>query len=210
MSVRMGMLALLDQQSMYGYQLRGEFERRTGGTWPVNMGQIYTTLQRLQRDGLVVLAERHADDDNDRYLLTAAGRECVAEWWTAPVERAVATRDELAIKLALAVSAPGVDVAAVVQAQRKESLRVLRDYTRMQMSLGRGEDDGDGDGGDLAWSLVLDNLVFGLEAELRWLDHVEGRVAAASRARPARRRSAAASEADSLDGADAPPAKARR
>jgi DNA-binding PadR family transcriptional regulator len=52
-SVRNALLALLEQGPRYGYQLRAEFEHRTGGTWPLNVGQVYTTLARLERDGLV-------------------------------------------------------------------------------------------------------------------------------------------------------------
>ena len=53
MSVRHGLLALLERGARYGYQLRAEFEEATGGTWPLNIGQVYTTLSRLERDGLV-------------------------------------------------------------------------------------------------------------------------------------------------------------
>ena len=56
MSIRHGLLALLAQEPMYGAQLRSEFESRTGGTWPLNVGQVYTTLSRLERDGLVEAA----------------------------------------------------------------------------------------------------------------------------------------------------------
>jgi DNA-binding PadR family transcriptional regulator len=177
----MGILALLAERPMHGYQLRGEFERRTGGTWPVNVGQVYTTLRRLERDGLVEPVADERAGDTDPYRLTSAGRELVGAWWTAPVERGAPERDELAIKLALAVGAPGVDVRRVVQAQRKESLRVLRDYTRMQARAAHDEQP------DLAWELVLDHLVFGLEAEVRWLDHVQGRVESAARRRGAMR-----------------------
>jgi DNA-binding PadR family transcriptional regulator len=170
----MGILALLAEEPMHGYQLRVEFERRTGGTWPVNVGQVYTTLQRLERDGLVVPAPTTAEQDTAPYLVTPAGREETEAWWTTPVGRAAPSRDELSIKLALAVTAPGVNVGAVVQAQRKESLRVLRDYTRLQANAARA------DRRDLAWELVLDRLVFDLEAELRWLDHVGGKVQAAA------------------------------
>ena len=53
MSIRQGILAMLAAGPRYGYQLRTEFEERTGGTWPLNIGQVYTTLSRLERDGLV-------------------------------------------------------------------------------------------------------------------------------------------------------------
>jgi DNA-binding PadR family transcriptional regulator len=178
MSIRQGILALLSERPMHGYQLRQEFEVRTGGTWPLNIGQAYTTLQRLQRDGLV---EPVPDDDADapeRFRLTAAGTEEATAWWTRPVERTAPARDELAIKLALAVTVPGVDVGAVVQRQRTETLRALRDYTRLKR-------DATPDGPGLAWSLVLDSLIFSAEAEVRWLDHVESAVSRAAVARPA-------------------------
>jgi DNA-binding PadR family transcriptional regulator len=129
MSVRQGLLALLTESPRYGYQLRQEFEARTGGTWPLNIGQVYTTLNRLQRDGLVV---EHAPEDGQvRYSLTEAGSAEADRWWTTPVHRGAPSRDELAIKLALAVTARGVDVRTVIQRQRTESLRALQEYTRL-------------------------------------------------------------------------------
>ena len=65
MSIRQGLLALLEQGPMYGYQLRAEFEARTGATWPLNVGQVYTTLGRLERDGLV----EPAGDDGDGHAV---------------------------------------------------------------------------------------------------------------------------------------------
>lgn len=182
MSVKQGFLALLSERPMHGYQLRQEFEARTGGTWPLNIGQAYTTLQRLERDGLV---EPAPDDEGspERFRLTDAGRAEADAWWLRPVERKAPARDELAIKLALAVTVQpdghDVDVAAVVQGQRTESLRALRDYTRLKRDAAT---DPDG----LAWSLVLDSLIFAAEAEVRWLDHVESTVARAAAGRPAR------------------------
>lgn len=188
MSVRHGLLALLAHEPMHAYQLRQQFERRTGGTWPLNQGQVSTTLQRLVRDGLVEAGPEQpdpaatsstgtTDTAPERYRLTAAGRTEAEAWWRTPVDRGAPARDELAIKLALAVTTPGVDVAAVVQAQRTETLRALRDYTRLSARAG-GDDGARPDDGatDLAWSFVLDSLVFAAEAEVRWLDHVEARL----------------------------------
>jgi DNA-binding PadR family transcriptional regulator len=168
MSVRQALLALLDEQPMYGAQLRAQFERRTGGTWPLNVGQVYQTLARLERDGLVEPAGGPDEDGRIAYRLTKAGRAASASWWTTPVDRAEAPRDELVIKLALAVTVPGVDVPAVVQTQRTQTLRQLQDLTRLKQQADARE--------DLAWLLVLDNLVFAAEAEVRWLDHVEARL----------------------------------
>jgi DNA-binding PadR family transcriptional regulator len=170
MSIRQAMLALLEQEPMYGYQLRTEFERRTGSTWPLNVGQVYTTLARLERDGLV--EGTGADDEGHlMYSVTESGREEVASWFSTPVGRTQPARDELAIKLALAVTVPGVDVGAVIQQQRTTTMAALQDYTRLK----RGA-SGTRESADLAWGLVLDSLVFATEAEIRWLDHCEARV----------------------------------
>jgi DNA-binding PadR family transcriptional regulator len=171
MSIRQGLLALLEQEPMYGYLLRAAFETSTGATWPLNVGQVYTTLSRLERDGLVESAG-HDDEGHGIYRITPAGRAEVADWFATPVGRGTPPRDELAIKLAMAVTVPGVDVRAVVQAQRTATLRALQDYTRLKA---RATDS------DLAWSLVLDSLVFDAEAEVRWLDHCEARLARAAR-----------------------------
>ncbi len=179
MSIRQGLLALLEQEPMYGYQLRAEFETRTGATWPLNVGQVYTTLARLERDGLVEPAG--ADDDGHAvYRITDAGRAEVATWFSTPVSRTSPPRDELAIKLAMAVTVPGVDVRAVVQGQRSATIRALQDYTRLKARAGVPMA-----GPDLAWVLVLDSLVFAAEAEIRWLDHCESRLARAAAGQPA-------------------------
>ncbi len=188
MSVRQAMLALLEQGPMYGYQLRAEFEQRTGATWPLNVGQVYTTLARLERDGLVehVLGEwpaadagsdqvddRADDKGHVRYRVTPAGRSEVSTWFTTPVTRSQPPRDELAIKLAIAVTLSGIDVGGLIQRQRTATMTSLQDYTRLKRT-GRASRPDHAE--DLAWSLVLDSLVFTAEAEIRWLDHCEARL----------------------------------
>ena len=174
MSVKQALLALLEQGPMYGYQLRAEFERRTGSTWPLNVGQVYTTLTRLERDGLVQGGEQDGEG-HVIYRVTDAGRAEVAAWFTTPVPRTQPPRDELAIKLAFAVTLPGVDVGAVIQQQRSATMAALQDYTRLKRA----------GNADLAWGLVLDSLVFAAEAEVRWLDHCEARLRRAALEKPA-------------------------
>ena len=183
MSVRNALLALLEQGPRYGYQLRAEFEHHTGGTWPLNVGQVYTTLARLERDGLV---EGRGEDGEGHvvYVVTDAGRREVAEWFTSPVARTQPPRDELAIKLALAVTVPGVDVGAVIQQQRSATMTALQDYTRLKRQASAGPAVGSDGSAELAWGLVLDSLVFGAEAEIRWLDHCEARLRRAASERP--------------------------
>jgi DNA-binding PadR family transcriptional regulator len=168
-SVRQSLLALLAERDSYGFQLRQEFEGRTGGTWPVNIGQIYTTINRLQRDGLVVEAGRQ-DDGSVVYSLTEQGRAEAAKWWSTPVDRSAPAREELSIKLALAITSPAIDVRTVLHQQRGESVRALQSYTAMKRRV-----SADPGGSELARLLVLENLIFAVEAEIRWLDHIEQR-----------------------------------
>jgi len=173
MSVRQSLLAILDQGPCYGYQLRTEFDRRTGGTWPLNVGQIYQTLERLERDGLVAKGE--SDKEGRAYYeITAAGRAEVAQWLSSPVARQTAARDELAIKLAVAATLPGVDLAQVIQVQRTATLALLRDLTRTKEAI-----DEPSSPEDLAYLLLVDAQIFQIDGELRWLDHSEGRLARA-------------------------------
>jgi DNA-binding PadR family transcriptional regulator len=164
MSVKHGLLALLERGSRYGYQLRTEFEQATGGTWPLNIGQVYTTLGRLERDGFVrPLPE--SDGGQRPFEITDAGRAELTLWFATPISQADRPRDELAIKLALAITTPGVNVRTVVQTQRASTMRTLQEYTRLKS---RSDETA-----DLAWRLVLDAMVFRAEAEVRWLDHCE-------------------------------------
>ncbi|WP_136023840.1 PadR family transcriptional regulator [Microbacterium sp. K27] len=170
MSVRQSLLAILAQGPCYGYQLRHEFDRRTGSVWPLNVGQIYNTLERLERDGLVSRGE--ADDRGHVYWrITDAGIADVDEWLSSPVVRPQGTRDELAIKLAVAATLPGVDATAAILAQRSASLRQLEALRQERRERGDA-DDPEG----LAWALVTDSMIFAAEAEVRWLDHTAQRL----------------------------------
>lgn len=170
MSVRQSLLAILAQGPCYGYQLRHEFDRRTGSVWPLNVGQIYNTLERLERDGLVSRGE--ADDRGHVYWrITDAGIADVDEWLSSPVVRPQGTRDELAIKLAVAATLPGVDATAAILAQRSTSLRQLEALRQERRARGDA-DDPEG----LAWALLTDSMIFAAEAEVRWLDHTAQRL----------------------------------
>ncbi|MFC6154565.1 PadR family transcriptional regulator [Nocardioides yefusunii] len=185
MSVRQALLALLSEGPKYGYQLRQEFEQRTGATWPLNVGQVYQTLTRLERDALVAVIEENvghggADDSqaaSDRshvsYAITDAGRAEVDEWFAAPVPRTAPPRDELAIKLAIAVTLPGVDVGRLVQAQRTATMQAMQAHAKTRREAASSTE---ADAESLARGLVLDSLFFDAEAELRWLDHCETRL----------------------------------
>jgi DNA-binding PadR family transcriptional regulator len=166
MSIRHSLLAILNQGPCYGYQLRLEFERRTGGMWPLNVGQVYTTLDRLERDGLAVKGS--ADNEGHVYYsITDAGRDAALTWLTGPVDRPLTARDELAVKLALAITLPGAEARSILDTQRVATEAALAEF--------RSEPSG-----TLARQLIVDSLIFAAEAELAWLDHCEALVAEAA------------------------------
>ena len=169
MSVRYSLLAILDSGPRHGYGLKSEFEAATGNVWPLNVGQVYSTLSRLERDGLVL-----ADEDGDGqkiYKISDEGRRELQYWYETPVEREVVPRQELAIKLVFAMRAGPERVREVVQQQRKATMGSLQEFTRLKVAA--GED------GDLAWLMMLDALIFQADAEGRWLDLCEARLAGA-------------------------------
>ena len=167
MSVRHSLLALLSAGPMHGYGLKTEFEAATGDVWPLNVGQVYTTLGRLERDGLVS-AETETDGQKV-YEITKAGRDELGHWFDTPVPREMIPRQELAIKLVFAMRSGVADVTEVVQRQRVATVRALQDVTRLKADAESA--------GDVAWLLMLDALVFQAEAEVRWLDMCEARLA---------------------------------
>src|SRR5215469_11222200 len=157
MSVRHSLLALLSEGPTHGYGLKTEFEAATGDVWPLNVGQVYTTLGRLERDGLVT-AEADAEGQKV-YEITGAGRDELRRWFETPVPREVIPRQELAIKLVFALRSGRADVTAVVQRQRMATVRSLQDLTRLKAAAESA--------GDTAWLLILDGLLFQAEAEAR-------------------------------------------
>ncbi|MGH3025836.1 MAG: PadR family transcriptional regulator [Gaiellaceae bacterium] len=171
MSIRHAMLALLSEGPKYGLQLRQEFEARTGEVWPLNVGQVYTTLQRLERDGFV--ESDGADDAGPQkgFQITAAGTEELATWLRTPPDLSSPPRDDLVMKVLIAVRTPGVDVAEVVQTHRRYLVQLMQEWTRLkEYSADR----------DLAFALVVDAELFRLDSVVRWLDAADGRIKRAS------------------------------
>lgn len=164
MALKEGLLCLLAVGDSHGYELKSQLEAATGDIWQINIGQIYTTLQRLERDGLVV----HFDPDDGRvvYSLTEPGRQVASEWMAKPVDLAVAGRDEISLKILMAIRSGIDDPRRVIERQRGSTMALLQDYTTLKAD----EDD------DIGWLLHLDRLIFSAEAELRWLDRVESRL----------------------------------
>jgi len=165
-SVRHALLALLSEGPKYGLQLRQEFEAGTGEVWPLNVGQVYTTLQRLERDGLVE-AESGDDGPQRAYRLTEAGAGELADWLRTPPAASSPPRDELVIKVLIALRLVDVDIRELVQVHRRKLVELMQQYTRLK------EDAGDD---EIGLSLVVDAELFRLDSLIRWLDTVDGRL----------------------------------
>lgn len=167
MTVRHALLALLSEGPKYGLQLSHEFEARTGEVWPLNTGQVYTTLQRLERDGLVESDDGPEDGPQKGYRLTETGREELRQWLRTPPDTSTPPRDELVIKVLVALQVADVDLVELVQAHRRHLVETMRYYTRLK------EDAGDHDVGLL---LVADAELYRLDGVIRWLDAADARI----------------------------------
>ncbi len=167
MSVKHALLALLSEGPKYGLQLRLEFEARTGEVWPLNVGQVYTTLQRLERDGLVESDDAEPDGPQKGFRITDAGSSELIAWLRTPPDESVPPRDELVIKVLVALSLPGVDVEELLQVHRRHLVQTMQRYTRLKEHA---------DADDVGLALVADAEIFRLEAVIRWLDSADVRL----------------------------------
>ena len=166
-SVRHALLALLSEGPKYGLQLGQEFEARTGDVWPLNMGQVYTTLQRLERDGLVESDDAADEGPQKGFRITPAGVAELDGWLHTPPDLSSPPRDELVIKVLVAMRLPNVDIVELVQAHRRHLVETMRDYTRLKE---------DADENDIGLLLVADAEIYRLDAMIRWLDGADARI----------------------------------
>ena len=167
MSVRVALLALLQPGSRHGYQLKAEFDQLTGDSWPLNYGQVYKSLQKLEATGAVANLGEDADG-RIRYELTDAGQVQVDEWLATPVQQSLASRDEIAMKVLVAVHLEATSALDVIDTQRQATMSTLQSVTKLKA-----------EGGELAWLLHLDRTAILAQAELSWLDLAEERIARA-------------------------------
>ena len=174
MSVRHALLALLSEGPKYGLQLREEFEARTGEVWPLNVGQVYTTLQRLERDGLVE-SEGADDGPQKAFQITESGAAELADWLRTPPDLSSPPRDELVMKVLVAIRLPGTDVHGVIQAHRRYLIQLMQEWTRIKEGAAEG---------DLSLSLAVDAELFRLDSVVRWLDAADGRLKRAAGGSP--------------------------
>jgi DNA-binding PadR family transcriptional regulator len=167
MSVRHALLALLSEGPKYGLQLREEFEASTGEVWPLNVGQVYTTLQRLERDGLVESDGSSGEGPQKGFQITEEGQRELSEWLHTPPDLSSPPRDELVMKILVAIRLPETDVADVIQSHRRYLVQLMQQWTRIKESEAEH---------DLSLALAVDAELFRLDSVIRWLDMADARI----------------------------------
>jgi DNA-binding PadR family transcriptional regulator len=167
MTIRHALLALLSEGPKHGFQLAHDFQAGTGEMWPLNTGQVYSTLQRLERDELVESDDTADNGPQNRYRITEAGLNELDMWLRTPPDTSSPPRDELVIKVLVALRLPTVDAAELAQTYRRHVIEAMHHYTRLK-------EDAPED--DLGLLLVADAEIFRLDAVVRWLDAAEARM----------------------------------
>jgi DNA-binding PadR family transcriptional regulator len=175
-TVSMSLLALLEDGPTYGLELKKEFEMRTSGLWPINVGQVYATLQRLARDGLVGAEPMRNTTRQKTYRITMRGGVRLRSWLERPTAARAPSRNEMVMKMAFASTLADIDLRVIIQAERRAALHQLRVYLLRKSAVHEAYDQDPG--------LLLDWLILGAEAQLQWLDVCEAAYTTSLRAAP--------------------------
>jgi len=164
MSVGFALLGLLESGPRHGYDLKRSYDERFGQDRSLHYGQVYYTLSRLLKNGRVEVQSEPGDGpERKRYAITSAGVTDVAEWLATPEKPEPYLQSTLYTKIVLALLT-GRDAEELLDTQRAEHLRLMRDLTRRKST------------GDLADQLICDHALFHLDADLRWLELTAARL----------------------------------
>lgn len=167
-AVKYALLGLLASAPRHGYDLKAAFEELLGGSWPLNIGQVYTTLARLERDGFVRSRVVPQDLVPDRkvYEITAPGRDELERWLEQPANGPVRLKDELFVKVLVQSLVKGGNARALIGRQRREHLQTLAQLAELQ-----ADDDL-----NPATRLIVEGAMLHVEADLQWLELCEERL----------------------------------
>lgn len=165
MSIGHTLLGLLEKGPRHGYDLKKAYDERFGQGRPLHYGQVYTTLSRLLRNGLVEEAGVESGDgpERKRYAITDAGVTDVEHWLGTPESPEPYLQNTLYAKVVLALLS-GRSADDVLDVQRAAHLSTMRELTKRKAE------------GDLADQLICDHALFHLEADLRWLELTAARL----------------------------------
>ena len=188
MSVKYALLGILSEKERHGYDLKSAFDERVGEFWSLNYGQIYSTLDRLEREGMVEWREEAQAKRPDRkiYRVTPKGRRELEVWLARPVARTRALRDELFIKLLFLGRGESEAVLDLIHKQKQVYLAHMKRLTQRKFELSKRPDREQ----LLITELLIDAALFHAEADIHWLTQSEEKIRSSARrvAREATRR----------------------
>ncbi|MCX4825285.1 PadR family transcriptional regulator [Streptomyces sp. NBC_01142] len=164
--MRLPLLALLTRGPAHGYELKQDLEKLLGAAYPQpNVGQIYVTLGRLEKAGLIdgEDIEQSGRPNKRTYRLTDAGREAVLAWFEETTDEP-RVRDEFFMKLALAPESGLADVVALINKQRRQYLNTMRDLSKLAAAEDRD---------NRVSQLLIEGAMLHLQADLDWLERCQ-------------------------------------
>lgn len=164
MSLKYGVLGLLSKEPLHGYEVKHRFESMLGGTWDVNIGQIYTTLQRLERDGLVRPAGPRGDRGKLLYELSLEGRKALDRWLAEPELGPEQLHEDIYVKLLLATRIANGDLQPILARQKRAYLQRLRDLNQLEERARRD--------GRLDLARLVRGALLHTEADVKWIDEL--------------------------------------
>jgi len=173
MSVKHGLLGLLAQKPQNGYELKNSFDKIAGGFWDVNYGQIYSTIDRLVKDGLVISSVEGKESVERRvYQITEKGVKEFKDWLDKPSAKIRPLRDEVFVKLAFMYPFDKDAILQLLAEQRQLYLAKMAELTRQKYLLSRNGISRD----NLMTDLLLDAALFHAEADIKWIEHCEAKL----------------------------------
>ena len=164
MSLKFGVMGLLAREPLHGYEVKNRFEDMLGGTWEVNIGQIYTTLQRLERDGLVRPVGPRGDRGRLQYELSSAGRKALDHWLAEPDSGPQELHEDIYVKLLIATRIANGDLQQLLGRQKRAYLQRLRDLNRLEERARRD--------GRIDLARLVRGALLHTEADLKWMDEL--------------------------------------
>jgi DNA-binding PadR family transcriptional regulator len=163
-SLKYGVLGLLAEEPLHGYEVKTRFEAMLGGTWEVNIGQVYTTLQRLERDGFVRPLGERGDRGKLLYELSEQGRKALGEWLAQPESGPQELREDIYVKLLLAARVSNGNLRPLLGRQKRAYLQQLRDLNQIEARARRD--------GRLDLARLVRGALLHTEADIKWIDEL--------------------------------------
>jgi DNA-binding PadR family transcriptional regulator len=170
--VQYAILGLLSARAdgAHGYQLKPQLDALYGDFWTINYSQLYRTLDRLERAGLVECTEHPQGRRPSRkvYRLTQNGRQRFDRWLLLPPSDEPRTlRDELSVKLLFLTEPCRKETLDLIRSQRSIYLQHLARLTQRRSHLEDGGEDA------FVTKLLLLQADMRVRTDLAWLELVE-------------------------------------